>query len=94
MLVASSKPEIIGGSQNSEVGHVTSATPLFGSIFFHFCLVLVTLDPAAKFDVCSFILTGDNHHHHHNSLLAQLTYRSEHDGDKRGSQNSKVGHVT
>jgi len=24
-----------------------------------------------------------HHHHHHNSLLAQLTYRSEHNGDKR-----------
>ena len=28
--------------------------------FFIFCLVFRTLDPAAKFDVCSFILTGDN----------------------------------
>ena len=36
------------------------------------CLVPLNLKPPAKFDVCSFILTGDN----------------------RGSQNSKVGHVT
>jgi len=28
--------------------------------FLIFCLVFLTLDPAAKFDVCSFIRTGDN----------------------------------
>ena len=28
--------------------------------FFIFCLVFPTLDPAAKFEVCSFIITGDN----------------------------------
>ena len=30
-----------------------------------------------------FVFSDDDHHHHHNSLLAQLTYRSEHNGDKR-----------
>ena len=28
--------------------------------FYVFCLAFLTLDPAAKFDVCSFIVTGDN----------------------------------
>ena len=32
----------------------------FWSIFSFLCLVFLSLDPAAKFDVCSFILTGDN----------------------------------
>ena len=28
--------------------------------FLIFCLVFLTLDPAANFGVCSFILSGDN----------------------------------
>ena len=54
-------------SRSRDLGHAH-----FLAQFFIFCLVFPTLDPPAKFDVCSYILTGDN----------------------RGSQNSKLGHVT
>ena len=38
---------------------MTWATHLIGPILI-FCLVLLTLDPGAKFDVSTFVLTGDN----------------------------------
>ena len=58
-FVAASEPEIIGGPKTPKVGHVTQATPPFGPIF-DFLFSIPTLDPSAKFDVCSFIRTGDN----------------------------------
>ena len=57
-FVASAYPEIAGvpkfKSRSRDLGHA-----FFGP-FFIFCLVFLTLDHAAKFDVCSFILAGDN----------------------------------
>ena len=91
-FVASAYPEIIRVPK-FKVGHMTYFMPILAHFnrevpklksrshdlvhaplaqFLTFCLVFLTLNPPAKFDVCSFILTGDN----------------------RGSQNSKVGHVT
>ena len=40
-------------SRSRDLGHAP-----FGPIFHFFCLVFLTLDPSAKFDVCSFILSG------------------------------------
>jgi len=71
-FVSSAIPEILGGSQNlksrsRELGHAH-----FSPIFHFFGLVSLTVNPFAKFKVCTF----------------------NHSRDIRGSQNSKVGHVT
>ena len=58
-FVSSDVPEILGGPEISKVGHVTTATPPFGQFFIFFCLVSLTINVHAKFEVCIFSRSRD-----------------------------------
>jgi len=60
----SADPEIIGvpkfKSKSRDLGHDPFWPNSFGPIFFNFCLVSLTFNLHAKFDVSIFSVSGDN----------------------------------